>query len=309
MFGTIRKHQTWLWAVIVTLTIISFVVFFSPYAKMNANVRSGNHGSINGKKITDQDYVDAYKEVYLHHFVTSGRWPDEDKKSGFEPEREAYNWLLIVQKQEELGIHVGDEAAEQLGRQIIRAFERMGVNSPQVFFQQVLAPHGYQVQDFERFVRHFLGIQELIATVGSSGQLIPPDQAKLLYERDHQELAADAVVFSATNYESTVQVTPETLGQFYTNMLANYRVPDRLQVSYVRFNVTNYLPQAETELTNLTELVDMNYQRLGTNAVPDAKSPEDAKVKMREQIIRQKALSDARANCSVRMKCAVSRSS
>ena len=41
MFGTIRKHQTWLWAVIITLTIISFVVFFSPYSKLNNERRGG----------------------------------------------------------------------------------------------------------------------------------------------------------------------------------------------------------------------------------------------------------------------------
>ena len=30
MFGTIRKHQQWLWIVIITLTILSFLIFFGP---------------------------------------------------------------------------------------------------------------------------------------------------------------------------------------------------------------------------------------------------------------------------------------
>jgi len=81
MFGTIRKHQKWLWAVIITLTIISFVIFFSPYSKMNSGVRrSGNYGSINGQRVTDQDYINAYREVDLAHFLMTGRWMHDDRK-------------------------------------------------------------------------------------------------------------------------------------------------------------------------------------------------------------------------------------
>jgi hypothetical protein len=295
MFGTIRKHQTWLWGVIITLTIISFVVFFSPYAKMNPGARAGNHGSINGKKISDQQFLDAWREVHLHHLVTSGRWPDEDKKSGFDPERETYNWMLIVQRQEDLGVRASDEATEQMARQLVKGFERMGVNSPQVFLQQILKPRGYQVEDFERFVRHFLGIQELITTVGLSGRLIAPEQAKALFVRDHTELATEAVVFWTTNYEAGVTIAPDVLEQFYTNRMANYMIPDRVQVNYVGFPVSNYLAQAEALLTNLNEIVDMNLQRMGTNLVSGATTPEENKVKVREQVIRQQGLYLARA--------------
>jgi len=261
---------------------------------MNGNIRAINHGSINGKKISNQDFTDAYKEVVLHRFVTSGKWPDEDRKSGFDPERDTYTWLLIIQKEEDLGVHVSDDAAAQFGRNIIRAFERIGVTSPQVFFQQVLNPRGFSIEDFERFVRHFVGIQELISTVGVAGEMITPDQAKMLYERDHQELTTDAVVFSATNFEANVQVTPEALGLFYTNMLATYRVPERLQVSYVQFPASNYLAQAQTQLTNLDQIVDVNYQRMGTNAFPEAATPAEAKAKLRDRILNQAALSLAK---------------
>src|SRR5262249_21514973 len=72
----------------------------------------------------------------------------------------------------------------------------------------------------------------------------------------------------------------------------NYAIPDRVQVNYVVFGVTNLLPQAEAELsTNLTDLIEANYQRLGTNYFADAKSPEEAKGKIREQLIRSQALS------------------
>jgi hypothetical protein len=296
MFGTIRKHQTWLWAVIITLTIISFVTFLSPNSKINGGRDSANYGTINGEHITQVDYARAYREVDLHtFFMSGGHWLNEDKKqSRVDPERETYQWLFLTQLQRKLNIRVGDDAAAGMAQQMIRSFEKMGITSPAMFIERVLQPHGLGVEDFERYIRHFVGIQEVINTYGLAGRLITPQEGRALYEREHQELATAAVFFSASNYLANVNVTPEALGQFYSNRLANYIIPERVQVSYVRFNVTNYLPSAETQLgSNLTELVEANYQRLGTNYFADAKSPEEAKTKIRQQLVRTQAMRDA----------------
>lgn len=295
MFGTIRRHQTWLWAIIITLTIISFVFYFSPYSKMNSDSRArGDHGSIYGKKVSDNEFRDAYLESHLHQFVMTGKWPEEDKRN--DSERTAYQWLLLVRKQQQLGIEVSDDAAAKMARQMVRGFERIGVTSPQVFIDRVLGQKGYTADDFERFVRHFVGIQEMISIAGVSGTLIPPAEVKELYQRDHQELSTQAAFFWTSNYTASINPSPEVLSQFYSNRLATYIIPERVQVSYVRFNVTNYLPAAQATLTNLSELVEANYQRLGTNAFPDAKTPEEAKKRLGESILRQQANFMARSN-------------
>ena len=90
MFGTIRKHQTWLWAIIITLTIISFVYFFSPYQKMsNAGRGPANYGSVNGERVSEEDFANTRREVDLRYFFMSGgNWPDENAKNmGFDPLR------------------------------------------------------------------------------------------------------------------------------------------------------------------------------------------------------------------------------
>jgi len=167
----------------------------------------------------------------------------------------------------------------------------MGVSSASTFIERVLQPHGLTIDDFERYIRHFVGVQELITTYGLSGRLVTPQEAKALYEREHQEVASEAVFFSPSNYLSSIAINPDTITQFYSNRIANYIIPERVQVSYVRFDVTNYLPQAETELSsNLTEMVEANYQRLGSNYFADAKSPEEAKTKIRQQLIRKQAM-------------------
>lgn len=295
MFGTIRKHQTWLWAVIITLTIISFVSFLSPNSRLNSGRNSENFGTINGERVSREQYSAAYKEVDLHNLFMRGHWLSEEKRQNHDPERDVYEWLLLTQLQGKAGVHVGEDVAASVGQQMLRSLEKMGINSTSVFVEQVLQRHGLGIDDFERFLRHFVGIQELINTYGLSGKLITPQEAQALYDREHQEVAASAVFFSTSNYLASVSVNPDTISEFYSNRIANYIIPERVQVSYVRFNVTNYLAQAQTELSsNLNELVEANYERLGTNYFADAKSPEEAKSKIRNQLIRTQALNEAK---------------
>src|SRR6516162_252577 len=172
MFGTIRKHQTWLWAVIITLTIISFGIFFSPYSKMSSSVRGSiDYGSINGERITREQISDARREVLLLYLFSTGTWLDdqEAKRSQFDLEQEIYRWLLMVSEQGRLGIHIGSEETVQAARELVKRFQRQGFASPAMFVEQALKPRGFEVDDFERFVRHYIGRQELIDAVTVAG--------------------------------------------------------------------------------------------------------------------------------------------
>ena len=296
MFGTFRRHQTWLWWAIITVIVITFVVYFSPYSKLNSNERRlVNYGAIDGETVSEQEFNDARREADLHYFFMNGRWLEEEKGTRTDPLRETYQWLVLVRKQEAMGIHPSDEVTGQMGRDLVRALERLGVSSPAVFIEKILKPRGLGVSDFERFLRHYVGLEEMISTRGLSGKLITPAEVKALYEREHQPVATEAVFFSASNYLASVRVTPEAVSEFYSNRVAFYRLPDRVQVNYVRFNLTNFLPQAEIELkTNLAEQVELNFTRLGTNYVQLAKTPEEAKARIREELLNSRARDHAR---------------
>ncbi len=296
MFGTIRKHQTWLWVVISALTIISFVIFFSPYSKVHEE-GPADYGTVNGKAVTRDDYIAAQREVQLRYFFMTGNFPDEEaQRRGFDAARESYQWIFLVSKQEELGIDVGSDVAARIGRDMLSNFQRQGIATPAAFDKQILQPRGLNLRDFERFVKHYIGLQQLISIAGSSGRLVTPQEARTLYIRENQQVSAQAIVFSASNYLSRVTVTPEVISQFYTNYLASYRIPDRIQVAYVKFAVSNFLAKAESELSrsNLNDAIEANLQRMGTNYFGGAKTADEARAKLRAEIIKGRALADAR---------------
>jgi len=299
MIGTIRKHSKWLWVVIITLTVISFIYWGAAPAQRGGGGRGGDFGSINGKKITQQQYLDAFHEFQIFYLFNYGTWPDKKSNlSQSDMERETYVRLLLIQKASDLGIHVGVDTAADVANQRLRSLGRNGqIVSVTDFAKQVLQSEGLTVTDFENFCRHDAAIRQLVESIGSSGALITPQEAAASYQREHQELSSQAVFLSARSYLPSVTVTPSAVGQFYTNYLAEYRLPDRVQVNYVAFEVTNFLAQSQAELakTNFNEQIDAVYLQYGAQAFPDAKTPAAAKAKIRDMMIRQRALVDARA--------------
>src|SRR5262245_7790937 len=108
MFGTMRKHSTALWTIIIAVVIVSFVFFFSPYAKMQGQRRAANNfGSINGQPVDEEEFRQTAREVYLRYLINTGEWPDA-KNQNYDVTREAYYRLLVIRKQQEMGIEVGD---------------------------------------------------------------------------------------------------------------------------------------------------------------------------------------------------------
>ena len=306
MIGTIRKHSKWLWLIIITATVISFIYWGAGPSRMgggsDGRAASGDFGSISGHKVTQQAFIDARNDFYLFYWFRSGEWPDKNPNFS-EPDldREIYIRLMLAQKANDLGIYAGNDEVVTVANEMLRSLGRNGQAVPlSEFVKQVLHPKGLTAQDFENFVRQYLVIEQLQQAIGLTGELITPQEAAAAYQRDHQELSAQIVFFSASNYLSSITVTPAAVAQFYTNYLADYRLPDRMQVSYVAFEVTNYLAEAEQKLskTNFNEQVEAVYRQYGASAFPEAKTPADAKAQIRTTMIRQQALSDARKDAN-----------
>ena len=302
MIGTIRKHSKWLWLIIIVATVISFVFWGAGPSRLTrgggGEYVSGDLGSIYGHKITLDAYHNAQAGFWLSYWRSSGEWPDKNPNlSGTELEREVYLRLMLIQKANDLGIYASDEQVVAAANEMLRSLGRNGQAAPlSEFVKQVLQPKGFTVENFESYIRQYLILQQLQQAIGLPGALVIPREAAAAYQRDHQEFSAQIVSFSASNYLSSVTVTPAAIAEFYTNYLAEYRLPDRVQVSYAVFDLTDFLATAEQKLskTNLNDQVEAIYRQYGASAFPDAKTPADAKAKIRTAMIRQMALSVAR---------------
>jgi hypothetical protein len=297
MIGTIRKHSGWLWLVIVTLTIISFLYWGASPAERYNHGRNGGYGTIYGHAVTPEMYIQAKQQFRLYYWMRTGQFPEKSTTLKREDmEREIYVRLMLLQKAKDLGVSVGEEAEVAAANEFLISLGSKGQPVPlEEVAKRILEPEGLTVADLQNFLRSDLVIQQLIQTLGLSGTFVTPQEAGLLYDREHQEVAAQAVFFSVSNYLAQVAVTPAAIADFYQKNQAGYREPDRMQVNYVAFEVTNYSAAAEQKIgrTNLTAQVEAVFRQHGMEAVPGAKTSDEAKLKIREALIQQAAAIEA----------------
>jgi len=253
---------------------------------------NGGYGTIYGKPVTVEDFSAAQREFLVLYWMRSHEFPKTPNFTKTDLERETYVRLMLSAKAKALGIHTTVEAQQAVATNFLGSLGREGQPVPMsVFLERVLQPQGLDAADFQRAIIDNLAIAQLQQTLGLSGALIAPPEASQLYDRDHQEFSAQAVFFSATNYVSQVAVTPAAISLFYSNYMAYYRLPDRVQLNYLEYDLTNFLAAAEQKAgkTNLASQAEAYYAQKGAEAVPDAKTPEEAKAKIREMILRQDA--------------------
>jgi hypothetical protein len=297
MFRFFRKHR---WILIITLgiTAVTFVFWGVPSGARNGGGRgSGDYGSIYGRKISPEAFHNAEAEVYLDYFFKTSGWPNKNPSiSKRDLDEQIYVRLMLVQKAEDLGIYISDATTATAAIEMLHSLGRNGQAVPMnVFIKQILQPEGLTAGDFKNYIRHDLAFGQLRRALGLAGEFVTLQEAAAVYERQYQELSVEAVFFSASNYLASVAMTPAAIAQFYTNHLAEYRLPDRVQVGYVAFEATNFQAEAEQKLsqTNLNDQVETDYVRYGGD-IPGAKTPEEKKAKIREALILRQALADAR---------------
>ena len=307
MIGTIRKHSKWLLWIIAGLTIFSFVYFMGVGPARNGGGGSSSvntnliSGTIYGEKVTPENYDRAQHDVDLYFLLNYGMWALHNPNlTQARLQQEIYVRMMLLQKAKNLGIHVSDDQVEQAAATYLRSpalIRALGIHGQSVpfdnFAKQVLAQEDMDAADFQSFVRDDLTVQQLQEIYSLPGELITPQEAAAEYVRSFQEFSAQIVFFSASNFLSHVSVAPQDVGLFYTNYMAEYRLPDRVQVSYVLFSLSNYLDQAQAQLTNLDDQVANIYTKYGMSATPDAKTPDEAKTQIRKTLLRQQALADA----------------
>lgn len=304
MFGTIRKHSKSLWWIIIAAIIVTFVYWGAQGTRGDKSRGGYNYGSIGGRAISEREYHNAAQEARLAFFFSSGgEWPEvAGKKFGYDEQRDAYQRIFLARKMEDLGIYISDDLAARMAGDRIRRISRGQPMSLDDFAKKVLASGGATVADFQRLTAHEMGVQQLITVAGIGGDLLPPQEIQALYARDNTEISAQVVFFSLSNHLKSATAPPEKLAEFYTNYMAEYRIPERVQVTYVKFpfaDYTNQFNQFMLGLTNLAEIIEANYQRLGTNYFSEAKSPAEAKAKVREKILIDESAKLAGSNANV----------
>jgi len=296
-FGTIRKHQRWLWALIIAAVIISFVAFFSPNQNLGRGGGSMVVGYVDGRPVNDAMLREQLKLADLSGYVRFG--PEyrsaQAARMGYSRPQALAERLLIESRRKALGIEVSDTAVARWIAENLRDPRTQQVDLD-AYVRNYLEPGGFTKGNFVDFVRQQVAFREMQRLVSVTGMLVTPQEAEQEFRRVNETFDVTLASFPASNFLAAVTVDDAALGTFYTNRLAEYRIPERAVLSFVRFEVTNYLAEATQILAgqaDMTNQMEQLYQQRGADAFRDeANNPlskEAALEKIREGFTRQAA--------------------
>jgi hypothetical protein len=151
MFGTIRRHSTWLWAIIIGAVVIGMVAVFGPTNQTASSVFSGENalGTLAGEPITREDFLEAQAEAKLQFLMMRQEWPGPGaERQGFDLEMETYKRLFLIQKQKEFGIEVGTDQVAKAAADNLRGMAGNGQKVTMAQFEErVLREGGVTLAD------------------------------------------------------------------------------------------------------------------------------------------------------------------
>ncbi len=288
MIGTIRKHSKALWWIIVIAVIVSFVAWIGPGQDSIGGILSGRAGTgfgdVDGREVTRDHVQAAYQQVVLRErLMERGQYPNEEAR-----EMAASQLVFTDRKLEAMGIL---PTAEVQAAAIREAYKdpQTGQSGYAAFLER-LAEMGVREEVHLDMVRRDIGRQFLAELLAIPASLVPPREVETEYRRENEEAVTSAVFFISTNYLGSVVETPEAVGQFFTNRMATYRIPEKFVLSYVRFPGVQYVAAGEAELAKLPDLttrLEALYVNRGTNAFLDAQGnpmPKEAAIaRLREE--------------------------
>ena len=247
-FQKIRNKQKWLFGIIAIPVIIGFVIMFTPDATdtlLGRNTRSqqADFGELNGKPVTRDQWLTARQLSGMMY----SRYGNEYM------ERKIVDTLVEMEMLDEYSINpTTSDALDRLVEQIEMEALRSGVAGDQI--RQVYQSMSKQDEGrMLRFHKHLIGTQQLRQLAGMVDGLVSNKEAEIQYREENEKYEAEALILSHTNYLTLVQMDDNSLKAYYTNSLSKYRISESRQLSYVTFQPTNFLDQAEAKYLGLSD--------------------------------------------------------
>lgn len=277
MIGTIRRHSQSLWWIIVAAVIVSFVWF---YGASNSSMetllegRRGQSGSLYGTEIKPSLLQTSRRQVEFSHFLQDRNPQSRRSRSDEQMRTEIYQQVLLNHELAANQIVPGPEA---LGVALAEEFKGSSTTASPADIKQSynnflasLEKTSFTEADFVTLLRSQVALGHLRELMSVPAALITPREASEEFRRENETLQVSAVLFPSSNYLSSVVISPETIGRYYSNNLARYYSEERISLNYARFDASNHLAAAEAELVknpNLTTQLEQVYaQRTNQNA-------------------------------------------
>jgi peptidyl-prolyl cis-trans isomerase D len=265
MFEFIRTHQRLMQILLALLIVPSFVlVGVSSYE--NRGDRGAGVATVDGRKITQQDWeqaqrkqIDQYRQMLGEKF---------DQKMFDTPEaKQAVLDNLVAERSVNAevarsNLAVGDAALQKTIMQI-QGFRKPDGSFDMDQYKAALAAQGMTPESFDARLRHDLAVQQLAASIQATS-IVPRSVAARLSDMNDQQREVQELLFPAAEFTAKVNVTPEMVKAFYDKNPQLFQVPAQVKAEYIVFTPESVEKQVTVSDAEIADFYNKNQKRFAT---------------------------------------------
>ena len=204
----------------------------------SSNSSELNVAVVNGKKISDDEFRQAYEQQRRRIRAMMGKNFDpsliNDKKLKKQVLENLVERQVLLQNAHDAGLRVSDLS---VGAEI-RSIPNLQTNGQfdADLYHRMLQSQGYSIGTFENMVRNDLVIQQLSQGISNSAFVTKPELDALLRLK-LQKRDIGYTLIPMTLYMKGVKIEDKAIEQYYKDNPDRFRIPERVSVNYLDLSV------------------------------------------------------------------------
>ena len=257
LLNLMRKHaRNWLMKIILGIIVVVFIFYFG---SMGGSQRAERIAMIDGKPIVYLDFQREYQNLLDMYRQRLGRELTEEVIKTLNLKQQALDNLInqsvIVKKAEEMKIRVTDEDVKA-AILAYPAFQRNGVFDERIY-QQTLRTNKMSPEEFEDLQKKMLitlKVEDLI----QEGVRVSEREIHDLYVMQNEKINVHFVQISPQAVIARVKPAPADLEAFVKAHEGLFRVPEQVQLKYLKFMAVDYAPNAQISDAEISDYYERN---------------------------------------------------
>jgi len=261
MFDWVHNNKR-LMQVILGLMILPFAFFgVESYQAMNATTEVA---SVDGHKITDQDFASAMQQQQDRLRSMLGQNFDSAMLDSPEMRNELIEGMisqrLLTQEAVKSRLNISDERLREVIASI-PAFQVEGKFSKDRY-EATLKAEGQITANFENSLRRDLMIQQIAAALSEGGIASRTSARQLAAFRVQRREVAESTL-AAAQFAGQVKPTPEAIQAYYDSNRARFLVPEQVRLEYVVLNADALAAVEPVSEEEIKQAYESNLARYG----------------------------------------------
>lgn len=260
-----------LWLIFLGVIVISFVLVYIPglddmsKSQRNAQRTERLAGKLYGEDVTRQEFSQAYRNVslpYYLYFMQMGSQPPNTPDFNDFIEKSTWQHLAMLKKAQQLGITAStEEAAHALATDRMFAGQNgtYDPNAYQMMVKQIFPQLGMSEAGLTSYYTQQVIVDKL-SRIPEQGALVTEAEIKQAFHLATDERTVQYVTVPRSKV-GDVEVTEEMAKAYYENNKDEFTTPEKVDVSYVAFQVNNFTNQVEVTEEMIATFYENNKHR------------------------------------------------